>query len=187
MTTMLSAWTTFILVAAAIVLCVALYISVRWRRAPTAYRSMLSVAGVCLLAGFLAGVWALHFWTAKGLATSSALPPSESSAAVPPGTVSATEVGKAIVAMDEKHAGDSGWLSSTATVELCNKGSMPPDERLCRIAYLGRHATGQDQDRGPHEDWIMLTEVADFCDVGVIEKSSDLCVRAYAARHARMR
>jgi hypothetical protein len=89
--------------------------------------------------------------------------------------------------MDEKHAGDSGWLSSTATVELCNKGSMPPDERLCRIAYLGRHATGQDQDRGPHEDWIMLTEVADFCDVGVIEKSSDLCVRAYAARHARMR
>ncbi len=62
--------------------------------------------------------------------------------------------------------GDSGWLSSAATVELCNKGTVPPDERLCRIAYLGRHATGQDQDRGPHEEWIILTEVADFCDEG---------------------
>jgi hypothetical protein len=184
---MLSTWTAPILVAAALVLSVALYISVRWRRAPTAFRGMISVAGVCLLAGFLAGVWAFHFWTAKGLATSSTLPSSESSAAAPPGTVSAAEVGKAIVAMDEKHAGDSGWLSSAATVELCNKGFMAPDERLCRIAYLGRHATGQDKDRGPHEEWVMLTEVANFCDEGAIEKSSSLCERAYAARHARTR
>ena len=70
-----------------------------------------------------------------------------SAAAAPSGSDSAAEVGKAIVEMDEKHAGDSMWLSSAATAEMCDNGSRSTDS-LPMPRRLSR-ATRRRPGRGP--------------------------------------
>ena len=96
------------------------------------------------------------------------------------------EAGGLFIETDEKHAGDTMWVSSAATAELCNNGLSEADSTLCRVAYLARHAIGKDLDRGPRGDSVSLSDVADFCDSGAIDKSFALCERAYAVRHAAM-
>jgi hypothetical protein len=46
----------FALASVVLVLGIATYIALRWRRAPAAFRAMCVVAGVCFAAGILAGV-----------------------------------------------------------------------------------------------------------------------------------
>jgi hypothetical protein len=180
-------WAAPVLSAAILVLGVAVYVAVRWRRAPAAFRAMGKVAGLCFVAGFLAGAWALHAAGSRLPSKAAASSSSPSAASASAGSVSASEVGKAIVETDEKHAGDTMWVSSAATAELCNKGLSEADTTLCRVAYLARHAIGKDLDRGSHDSSVSLSEVADFCDSGTIDKSFPLCERAYAVRHAAMR
>jgi hypothetical protein len=110
--------------------------------------------------------------------------PSTSSAT---GSVPASEVGKAIVETDEKHAGDELRIPSASMAGLCNEGMPDTMSEACRVTYLARHALGKDLDRGPHESSISLSDVADFCDSGAIDKSFELCKRAYAARNAAMK
>jgi hypothetical protein len=179
-----SLWTALALIAAALLLATAIHVAVRWRRAPAAFRAISGVACICFVAGMLLGVWGFHLADSRSAPRGSA-PTSPSS--VPAGSVSASEVGRAIVATDEKHAADPMWASAAAAVEPCNEGIMPPDSVFCRIAYLARHAMGKDLNRGPRDDSIPLSDVADICDEGDIDKSSDLCTRAYAARHAAMK
>jgi hypothetical protein len=179
-----SLWSAPALLAAALVVGAAIYIAVRWRRAPAAFRAMGKVAGICFVAGFLAGMWALHVTDSHLPSMPSEVPPSTPSV---PSSVPALEVGKAIVEMDEKHAGDTMWLSSAATAEFCNKGLAESGSAVCRIAYLAQHVLGKDLDRGPQGDSISLSDIADFCNSGAINKTSALCQRAYAARHAAMR
>lgn len=175
-----------VLLAALLILGVVTYIAIRWRRAPSALRAMSKVAGVCFIAGFLAGAWALH--TAGLRLTSGAAPsgssPSTSSAT---GSVPASEVGKAIVETDEKHAGDESRIPSASMAGLCNEGMPDTMSEACRVTYLARHALGKDLDRGPHESSVPLSDVADFCDSGAIDKSFVLCKQAYLARTAAMK
>jgi hypothetical protein len=53
-------WGTVIVVASALALGAALYVVMRWRRAPVAFRAIRRVAAVYFLAGFLAGLWTLR-------------------------------------------------------------------------------------------------------------------------------
>lgn len=141
-------------IAAALVLGSAIYVQVRWRRAPVALRAIGSVGGICFVAGFLVGVWAFHIADNRPVHHSG----ETSESALLGDSVPALEVGKEIVNTDEKHAGDSDWASCAATAELCNEGGLPPDAQLCRIAYLGRHAEGKDLERGPREHSIALSD-----------------------------
>jgi hypothetical protein len=180
-------WTVAALVAAALVLGSAIYIGVRWNRAPAALHALISVAGVCFVAGLLGGLSIFDFVAGQPMSASSrrtSSPPASSAAL---GSVPALEVGKAIVETDEKHAGDPNWASSAESAELCNEGALVANSLLCRVTYLARHALGKDLNRGPHKTSISLSDVADFCDSGDIDKGSDLCRRAYAARNAGMR
>lgn len=58
-------WTVPALIAMALVLGVAVYAAVRWRRAPAALRAIGKVSAVCFVAGFLAAVWAFHLIGAR--------------------------------------------------------------------------------------------------------------------------
>lgn len=58
-------WTWVVLIAAILVAGGALYIRLRWLRAPQAYRAMVIVATSYLLAGALLGAWALHLVAPK--------------------------------------------------------------------------------------------------------------------------
>jgi hypothetical protein len=53
-------WATVLMVAVALFLGAALYVVVRWRAAPVAFRAIRRVAAVYFLAGFLAGLWTLR-------------------------------------------------------------------------------------------------------------------------------
>src|ERR1700681_3582125 len=53
-------WITAVLTALMLMVSTALYIRVRWQRAPQAYRAMIGVAACCLFAGALPGAGVLH-------------------------------------------------------------------------------------------------------------------------------
>lgn len=76
-------WAAPALIAAALVLGSATYIVVRWRRAPAALRAIAGVAIVCLVAGFLLGVWAFHYGPNRAGATGSRAEPEVSPTLVP--------------------------------------------------------------------------------------------------------
>ena len=54
-------WQSPILIAVLLVAGGALYIRLRWRRSPQAYRAMIAIAAGYGIAGVLIGVWAMHF------------------------------------------------------------------------------------------------------------------------------
>jgi hypothetical protein len=80
-------WETVIVLAAALALGTALYIVVRWRGAPVAFRALRRVAILYFLAGFLAGLWTLRAIVVRPTAptsvemTASSSPKATSSAA----------------------------------------------------------------------------------------------------------
>lgn len=59
-----------------------LYIRLRWRRSPQAYRVMIAVAVCYFVAGVLAGVWAVHLVAPKPAEVAAAGP--SASVPVPP-------------------------------------------------------------------------------------------------------
>lgn len=172
----------FGIAAAGIVLGVAGYVFFRWRRAPAAFRAMIAVGGASFLAGVLA---AMAGYKVVGNFPSGPL-------GARTGKVRAVEVGKAVLLTDEKHAGESMWVSSAEDARLCDQinmlgGATEVRSPSCRAAYLAEHALGKELDHGPHDEWLSLDDVADLCNDGVIDKGFPLCAKAYAARHARMR
>jgi endonuclease YncB( thermonuclease family) len=57
----MTAWAASALVALALVLAGALYIRLRWRRSPHAYRAMIALAACYFIAGSVLGAWILNF------------------------------------------------------------------------------------------------------------------------------
>ena len=97
---------------------VAVYVRVRWKRAPAAFRAMEMLGIVSVLAGVAIGYSAGHL-----LSTVDIRPPWKSAKTAAPnptvtdGKVPSLEVGKAIVLMDEEHSGDPMSVSSGSFVD----------------------------------------------------------------------
>jgi hypothetical protein len=183
-------WTWIIASAFATLAVAALYIRVRWKRAPAAFRAMTMLGVIFVVAGIAIGYSANHLLPAVSIR-----PPWKAASDSPPdpaitdGKVPASDVGKAIVLMDEKHSGDPMWASSGAFAETCDLELKLGDKLspTCIGTYLARHAIGKDLDRSPKDAPVSLDDVAEMCDAGQIEKDWPLCVDAYAARHAKMK
>ena len=85
----LDPWAVAAVVAAALVLGSAIYIVLRWRRAPAARRALAAVGAACFAAGVLAGAWVFHLAGERIGPTAStpvppvAAPPPPASAPVP--------------------------------------------------------------------------------------------------------
>jgi pSer/pThr/pTyr-binding forkhead associated (FHA) protein len=99
--------------------------------------------------------------------------------------MAASDVGRAIIETDRKHAADGSWIAVDQTAQACNAGAIPADSIYCRVAYLGRHAEGKDLDRGPQT--IAAADVAEFCTQGAIDAKSPVCAQASTASRSRLR
>ncbi len=62
---MTTPWATSALIALALALGGALYIRLRWRRSPHAYRAMIALAACYFVAGSITGAWILHLTAPK--------------------------------------------------------------------------------------------------------------------------
>ena len=62
---MTTPWATSALIALALALGGALYIRLRWRRSPRAYRAMIGLAACYFVAGSITGAWILHLTAPK--------------------------------------------------------------------------------------------------------------------------
>jgi hypothetical protein len=182
-------WSWMAATGLAMLVAAAVYVRVRWKRAPAAFRAMTMLGIVSVLAGVAIGYSANNLLSALSIK-----PPWKAAGDLPPdptvtdGKVPALDVGKSIVLMDEKHSGDPMSVSSGTFVETCNTegqfgGKLSAE---CLGTYLARHAIGKDLDRGPRDAWVSLDDVAEMC-AGQIEKDWPLCVDAYDARHAKMK
>lgn len=58
-------WKSAIVIAAVLAVVGALYIRLRWRRSPQAYRAMLGLAACYFVAGSIVGAWVLHLVSPK--------------------------------------------------------------------------------------------------------------------------
>lgn len=67
-------WNWAALFAAVLTCAGALYIRLRWRRAPQAYSAIIAVAACYFMAGAVLGAWALQFWGPSGASTPAAQP-----------------------------------------------------------------------------------------------------------------
>jgi hypothetical protein len=126
-------WIVAVLIAAMLVLGSALYIRLRWHRAPQAYRAMVGVAACYLLIGSLLGAWVLHIATPKhAVVTVPAIPNIPASAVAAgndPNKFSAKVVG--ITDGDTVDALDAGGLIPTpfASRESTRPSMTSPSER----------------------------------------------------------
>jgi hypothetical protein len=59
----MTAWTWLVFIAAMVIVAGSLYVMVRWRRSPQAFRAMILLAVCYFVAGALAGAWAIHMST----------------------------------------------------------------------------------------------------------------------------
>jgi hypothetical protein len=165
------------------------YVAVYWRRAPRVYRALNWVASAGVVAGILLSLPITH-WIGASPSSADASGWQHIREAVrgdcPSTGVPAPEVGKALVLMDEHHAGDPNWASSAQQAELCREGSLLTESQICVETFIARHALGLDLKYGDHRSLIPCEEVAEFCDSGALDKASTLCTRAYRTRNARL-
>jgi hypothetical protein len=191
-----SYWSFPVIAAGAILSVTLVYITVRWRKAPTAFKAMNCIGLGSLAAGLLLGVWGAHVfnaWTRSEAAPSSdvsrddSTPPgsSEPASAIPSGTpvvsssaraTSAEHVSALIgayvgQALAQRYARGAPLANSEAWPEVdqgCRLGNYEATSALCRAATLAVHGWGDKRA-------VSRAELTGFCAAGYLEKELYLC------------
>lgn len=147
-------WKSAIILAALLVVLGALYIRVRWRRAPQAYRAMIGLTACYFVAGSIVGAWVLHLIALRPIApeaetaTTSAGVPSPAvvpmSLTLDSASSSAAPVSIPPLSYNPAHA--------ISTVRKLTPGDVLPDatkDDLCTPGWARehRHVTESDRDR----------------------------------------
>ena len=144
-------------------------------------KSVAAIAIACLLA-FAVTEFKFHRPSGTSSAANETNPASATAGS--DNGLSAANVGRAIVETDNKHVGDSSWISADATAEMCDQKALLTDSAFCRAAYLGRHAESKNLGPPQPEDPIPFPEIIQFCDNGMVDQKSSVCTQAYSARPA---
>lgn len=113
-------WTWAIATALALLAAAAVYVRVIWKRAPAAFRAMTALGIVCALAGIAIGYSASHLLPAVFMRPHWKSADSPPDPAITNGKVPASDVGKSIVLMDEKHSDDPMSVPSGSLAETCD-------------------------------------------------------------------
>ncbi len=188
----MSYWS-FPVISAGAILCVTLiYITVRWRKAPTAFKAMNCIGLASLAAGVLLGVWGVHVfnaWTRSEAARSASIsrgesstPPrsSEPASAIPSGTPAVSSSVRAVPAehasaligayvgqaLAQRRAEGFPLANPEAWPEVdqgCRLGNYETTSKLCRAATLAVHGWGDTRA-------VSYAELAGFCAAGYLEK-----------------
>ena len=195
----------FIVSAGAIIFVVGLYIVLRWRKAPTAFRAMSYVAVASFAAGVLLGLSSMQMlgaWMRSGTGESASTPAIRTGAPAPSpalrvpareGTLAAARsthvgaagpasgilasyVGPALRWSDLNVKGPNGWESWDNVDKGCQLGNYTPTSALCRAARL---AAGGWSDASS----IPFRDIAKFCAAGYLEKARALC---WWSQHGRL-
>lgn len=111
----------------ALVVTGALYIHLRWRRSPRAYRAMIALAAGYFVAGSIAGAWILHLASPRHTETQSASPNVSAPASLP--AVGASEVVNAL----SKFAANVVSITDGDTVDVGTPGGLTYSVRLAGI------------------------------------------------------
>lgn len=197
----MSYWS-FPVISAGAILCLTLiYITVRWRKAPTAFKAMNCIWLASLAAGMLLGVWGMHMfdaWTRSEAVRSADVPRGESStppgssepaSAIPSGTpvLSSSEraepaehvsaftgayVGQALAQRRAEGVPLANSEAWPAVAQGCRLGNYDMTSALCHAATLAVHGWGEARA-------VSYAELAGFCDAGYLEKELYLCGTAH--------
>ena len=111
-------WKWVLLVALALVVAGALYMRLRWRRAPQAYRAMIALAACYFVAGLMTGVWILHL----------AAPNPEAKPVVASPTAAPTA--RPLAAAPMPNPGDAGLPFPIPPLRYDPKNAILPDPKL---------------------------------------------------------
>ncbi|HUO04419.1 MAG TPA: hypothetical protein VMU16_04395 [Candidatus Binataceae bacterium] len=134
MTEAIDVYVSYILavVATMLIVTAAIYVALKWRRAPKVYRAMRIIASANLVAGVIIGVLASQLALNAGVRMSGGpigfLHPNPCA----PDGLPATELGKAIVLEDQRHAGDPNRMDIAETASLC-KSRRGMNEALAQL------------------------------------------------------
>jgi hypothetical protein len=196
----MSYWHYLLISGAVIVFAILLYLILRWRKAPRAFKVMNLVSAASLAAGVLLGIWGMHMidiWMNTGARGMESTPSTGSSASatssspgtptpeVTPigtgttpilapdhvGTILASYVGQALSRGYAKITSTGGTEAWPQVDQGCRLGNYEPTSALCRAAALAAQGWGDTRS-------IPFDEVVEFCDADYLADALALCVTA---------
>lgn len=193
----MSLWLSLLILGAAILFAVLLYLELRWRKARRAFKSMSRVAVASIAAGALLGVWSMHLldaWTSTGIddarrkpgasaSVSPTISPSRAAAvevtpivssaapAVAPRPIFASYVGEALAQRRAKNLSGGRTEAWQQVDQGCRLGNYDRTSALCRAATLAVHGWNDTHT-------ISSYEVIEFCDAEYLEEGLALCLTA---------
>lgn len=196
----MSYWHLLIILATAVVLAVALYVPLRWAKAPRVLKAMGFVATASLVAGVLVGFWSMHMldtWKGSEVREAESTPairsdaPAASHASrvpVPAATpvvagatpaaaptaasgILASYIGQALAHGYVKNAAAGGVERWPKAFQGCRLGNYEATSAFCRAAALAVRGWGDTAT-------ITVTEIAEFCDAGYLDSAPALCWEA---------
>ncbi len=137
-------WQVAFVIAVALILGNALYIQLRWRRSPQAYRSMIALAVGYFVAGALTGALALHLAASKPKVSAAgpSAPVAESSPMV---TVPSAAVGQDRDFLPLRNAGKVASVTDGDTVDV----ALAPQGLVQSVRLAGIDAPEHEQAFGP--------------------------------------
>jgi hypothetical protein len=172
--------------AAALLAGIFAYTTVRWRRAPAAFRAMNYVAVFSLIAGIAIGSLATR--ALFGPASSEREPAAGPPAGTAPGSSAGSEPNAGITTKDVaaalseqwfKHLNDPKWQSWGSIAQDCRLGLADSHTLRCEAARIEQDPDDYQGDWKGHHDLVPYGVVMQFCDAGFADKDSKVCVAAY--------
>jgi hypothetical protein len=179
-----------------IVFAVLLYLELRWRKAPRAFKAVSRVAIASLAAGALLGVWSLHLldaWTSTDPGDGGSTPrtiasasptssPSRSpipvtptgsgtTSSVAPSPILASYVGEALAQRRAKNTSAGSTEAWQQVDQGCRLGNYDRASILCRAATLAVEGWGDTRT-------VPFTQVVEFCDAEYLGEGLALCLTA---------
>jgi len=174
------------IVPAALVAGIFTYTTIRWRRAPAAFKAMNYVALVSLLVGMVIGALATRALVGPGSlerphngsepAPSATGPSAEGEPTV---GIPVEDVSEALTEQQIKHLKDPKWEQWSSVAQDCRLGLTDPHSLRCEAAFIRDDPHGIEGEWKEHSDLVPYGVVIQFCDAGWAERDSKVCVAAY--------
>jgi hypothetical protein len=176
----------FAIVLAALVAGIFAYTTIRWRRAPAAFRAMNYVALLSLVVGITIGAVAMRVLTrpesperAHGGGESGDGAAGPSVKREPTTGIPVKDVVNALGDESIKHLKDAKWQPWYSVAQDCRLGLADPHSLRCEAAFIDNDPDGYKGEWKEHSDLIPYDVVIQFCDAGWADKDSKVCVAAY--------
>jgi micrococcal nuclease len=134
-------WGWMVVIAFVLAIAGAIYIRLRWRRSPQAYRAMMGLAACYFLAGVLAAVWAFHLAAPRPVEVASTSP----TAPIPPIPLGGASMPASAAYLPNHYTGKVVSITDGDTIDV----ALAPKGLIQAIRLYGIDAPEHDQAFGP--------------------------------------